>query len=114
MTVSHRLRRLIPVGHGALGLGLVVVGEGLILARARPLSDYYFPFVWLGFILLLDGAVHRQTGRSLLTRKRRVFLAMLPVSAVFWWLFELFNEAVHNWRYVGGEAYTGMSYVAMA
>jgi hypothetical protein len=87
--------------HGVAGAFLVAVGEALILARARPLSDFYFPFVWLGYILLLDAAVFRQTGRSLWMNARLHFLAMLPISAAFWWLFELFNETVHNWTYIG-------------
>ena len=97
-----------------MGLLLLVVGEGLILARVRPLSDFYFPFVWMGYILLMDAAVYRQTGRSLYLHARRIFVAMFPISAVFWWVFELFNAAVHNWIYIGAEAYTGLLYVAAA
>jgi len=96
------------------GIVLLLVGEALIIARLRPYSDFYFPFVWLGLILLLDGATQLQTGRSLLLHARASFLAMFPVSVAFWWLFELLNQAVHNWMYVGAERYSGIAYVAFA
>lgn len=99
--------------HGGVGLLLVVVGEGLILSHARPLSDFYFPFVWLGYTLLIDAAVFRQTGRSLFMNARMVWLALFPVSAVFWWFFELLNQFVHNWVYVGGN-YSGIGSVVIA
>jgi len=97
-----------------LGMALIAIGEMLLLIHARPYSDYYFPFVWFGFILLMDGAVRRQTGRSLLSAAPERFLALLPISVAFWWLFELFNLAVGNWIYIGGRQYTGIAYVAFA
>lgn len=100
--------------HGMLGAALVVVGEALIVVRLRPASDFYFPFVWLGYTLLLDGAVYRQTGHSLFSSARRYWLLLFPISSAFWWLFELFNGAVHSWYYVGGDAYTGAGYVLFA
>ncbi len=96
------------------GIILLLVGEVLIITRLRPYSDFYFPFVWLGLILLLDGATQLQTGRSLFIHRRAAFLVMFPVSIAFWWLFELLNQAVHNWIYVGAERYTGIGYVAFA
>ncbi len=93
---------------------LLLVGEALIIARLRPYSDFYFPFVWLGLILLLDGATHLQTGKSLVFHARTAFIAMFPISVAFWWLFELLNQAVHNWIYIGAERYTGVGYVAFA
>jgi hypothetical protein len=86
----------------------------MVAFRHRPWTDFYFPIVWLGYVLLMDGAIERVTGRSLLRHSRPLFLAMLPISAAFWWLFELFNVAVQNWRYVGASMYTGLSYVAFA
>lgn len=100
--------------HGSVGLLLVVVAEGLIVAHARPISDYYFPIAWMGYILLLDGALLRQTGRSLFINARHIWLALFPVSAAFWWFFELLNLFVHNWVYLGGGAYNGIWYVVIA
>jgi hypothetical protein len=95
-------------------LALLMAGEALILLRSRPVSDFYFPFVWLGVILFLDATAAAQSGRSLATTQRARFLLMFPLSIGFWWLFELFNVAVHNWTYVGTQPYQGLSYVAFA
>lgn len=100
--------------HGKVAAALIAAGEVLILAHHRPISDYYFPFVWIGFALLLDAAVEAQTGASLFANHRALWLVMLPMSAAFWWLFELFNTAVNNWVYIGGSMYTGLAFVALA
>jgi hypothetical protein len=105
-------RRL--AGHGYVGLLLVIAGEALILARHRPVSDYYFPVVWLGYILFLDAALFAHHGRSLLKHSRALAAAMIPMSIAFWWLFELFNVYVHNWTYLGAQLYSGLAYVAFA
>jgi hypothetical protein len=86
----------------------------MVAFRHRPWTDFYFPIVWLGYVLLLDGTIERVTGTSLARHRRALFLAMLPLSAVFWWLFELFNVVVRNWRYVGAGMYTGIAYVIFA
>src|SRR5947209_1031503 len=102
MVWGEAARCLLGEKQARLGLGLLVVGEVLIAIRLRPLSDFYFPFVWFGFILLLDSATECRNHRSLWHSARPIFWAMIPLSALFWWLFELFNLAVHNWSYVGG------------
>jgi hypothetical protein len=99
---------------GRIGLALIARGELLILIHHRPISDYDFPLVWYGFILLLDAAIQRQLGRSLIGTFPRAFWAMLALSAAIWWLFELFDLAVDNWIYIGAQAYSGISYVALA
>lgn len=97
-----------------VGAALVACGEALIIARHRPVSDFYFPFVWLGFILILDGAVEHQSGCSLYSGARRQFLVLFPISAAFWWLFELLNQFVHNWIYLYSGPWRGFSFVAFA
>ena len=103
-------RRWVQVGalsqrHGRLGFTLIALGEALILVRLRPISDFYFPIVWLGYVLFLDAATVAQIGYSLFTGRRRLWLALFPLSAAFWWVFEAFNLVVHNWIYVGGNSY---------
>lgn len=104
----------LPRGRALAGLALVVLGEFMVAFRHRPWTDFYFPIVWLGYVLLLDGAIERVCGRSLYRHSRPLFVAMLPISAAFWWLFEGFNLGVHNWRYAGADAYRGLAYVAFA
>jgi len=97
-----------------LGLTLVVLGEALIALAKPSVTNFYFPVVWSGYILTLDGFLERTGRPSLWGSHRRVLVLMIPVSAAFWWLFEAFNAAVGSWRYVGGGAFDGASYVALA
>lgn len=99
---------------GAAGFGLLLAAEFLILIRLRPLSDYYFPLAWIGYILFLDAATERQCGHSLFHNRRKLFYALFPISIAFWWLFEGFNLVVQNWYYVGGEHYAGLAFVVIA
>jgi hypothetical protein len=92
----------------------LVVGEAFIFLRWRPVTDYYFILVWGGYILLVDYLVFRRSGRSLLRDAPLTFLAMFPASAVFWWLFEGYNQFVQNWTYLGGQEYQGLKYVLVA
>ncbi len=113
MAWGEAARSLLAGRQARLGLVLLCLGEGLILIRARPVSDFYFAFVWFGFIFFLDAAIRIQSGKSMFSGARRVFLALIPMSALFWWLFEGFNLVVHNWIYVGSQ-YTGLGFVVFA
>ena len=62
---------------------------------------HVFTPLWLGYILVMSGLAFRLTGRSLLTHRSGWFLALFPVSAGFWWLFEHLNQFAGNWHYVG-------------
>lgn len=114
MTSDMRTLESRRYGLWAVPVLLIAVGELLIVLRHRPESDFYFPFAWVGYILLLDRGLLAHLGRTLWTSQRAVFLAMLPLSAAFWWIFELFNAVVHNWTYVGTEPYRGLRYVVYA
>ena len=89
--------------HGWFGLALV--SAAWICAWGRfPLPDFIarhtFFLLWLGFIFTVDGLVFRRQGHSLFATRRRVFLALFPVSALSWWYFELLNRIVQNWWYL--------------
>jgi hypothetical protein len=49
----------------------------------------------------MNALAARRSGRSPLTNRTGWFLALFPVSALFWWLFEYLNQFVHNWHYTG-------------
>jgi hypothetical protein len=114
MVWGEAARRLLREPQARVGLCLLVLGELLIVIRVRPLSDFYFPLAWFGLIFFLDAAVQAQYGRSFFGGTRTIFLAMIPLSALFWWLFEAFNLAVHSWSYIGGSRYTGIGFVVFA
>ena len=90
------------------------VGESLLAVGKRPAVDFYFPLVWFGYILALDGIQARVTGTSLYRRSHRLFWLMVPVSAGLWWVFELFDVGVQSWRYVNASSYQGLAFVVLA
>jgi len=48
----------------------------------------------VGYILVLDSLNYRLRGTSLLSDRRREFLLMLPISAIYWYVFESYNLAI--------------------
>ena len=92
---------------GWLGLGLIAVNwffasdEGFVPPEWRR---HVFTPLWFGYILVMNGLAFRRTGWALLTHRTKWFLALFPVSGVFWWLFEHLNQFVANWYYSGVEA----------
>lgn len=85
---------------GLLGLLLILLGEGLSFVHVLPWSRYVFPLFWYGYILLLDSLNFRLQGRSLVSHRLREFVLMLPVSAIYWYLFEWYNLVIENWFYI--------------
>jgi hypothetical protein len=85
-------------------LGLLVIGIGMfgIFAPVAVLSRWATPICWWGYILFADALLKRLAGWSMLCdRRREFFFAWLPLSIVFWVVFEVFNLHLVNWRYVG-------------
>jgi hypothetical protein len=105
-------RRPFPAwGWAALGW----TGLAWILAWTRwtwfaPAQAYTFFPLWLGFVVSVNAATWRRTGRCLMLRRPRTWLALFAVSAGFWWLFEWLNRFVDNWRYLGVERFGPAAY----
>lgn len=93
--------------------GLVLVGVFWILNWTLPGERTHLLFfpLWLGYVLAVDALVLARTGTSLLRRSRRDTSALFAASVPAWWLFELLNERLGNWLYLGGE---GLSYARYA
>jgi hypothetical protein len=95
---------------------------GLALVAASWFSAWHVVFVppewrrhlftplWLGYILAMNGLAFRNQGWALLTHRTGWFLALFPVSAAFWWLFEYLNQFVGNWYYSGVGASSDWDY----
>ena len=102
---------------GWLGLALIAAGwvlawtEGLVPPGWRRQT---FTPLWFGYVLAMNGLVFRRTGRSPLTHRTGWFLALFPVSAGLWWLFEHLNQFVNNWYYSGTYATSDWDYVMQA
>jgi hypothetical protein len=108
-TVAHAAARF--PWWGWLGLGLISAGWLLAWNTAQR---HTFTLLWLGYVLLMNALVYRRAGYSLLTHRRAWFLALFPVSAAFWWLFEHLNQFVRNWYYSGVHASGDWEYFVQA
>ncbi len=75
---------------------------------------YTFPFLWVGYIIIVNALCFKRTGKCLLSGKTPFFLALFPASAVFWWFFEYLNRFVLNWYYVNVDMFTPPQYIAYA
>ncbi len=100
-------------------LGLMLLAAGWVLAWNRfpwfaALQPHTFLPLWLGFILVVNGLTRMRTGTCLLTGRTAYFLALFPLSALFWWFFEYLNRFVQNWYYVGIEDFSPLAYVIHA
>lgn len=96
------------------GLCLTGVFWAVSWTQLRPISDYYFFPLWLGYILTVDGLVALRTGTSPIDRARWRVLWLFAISVPLWWLFEGFNQIVANWRYQAPVRYTTLEYVLLA
>jgi len=79
----------------------MITSEILMLLRVPPFPVFHTPIVWTGYILFVDALVFRLRGDSLLTRRFRDFVLMVPVSIFCWLIFELYNVRLENWEYRG-------------
>jgi len=78
--------------------GLTIDGHTYLDGHIHLWAYTFFP-IWLGFILTLDGVNVARTGSSPLMRDWRGFVLLFLLSIPFWWVFDIFNIPVQNWRY---------------
>lgn len=99
---------------GALWLGLSWGLAWSPLNQRWGLASYSFTAIWIGYIVVANGLAWKRSGRSLLTHRPGLLLALFPFSAVFWWYFEYLNRFVQNWHYLGIASGSVRSYVLHA
>jgi len=101
---------------------LWLVGGLLLVAVAWPLAWFgppllrehtFFP-LWLGYILVVDGLTFRRTGSSLLSQSPARFGLLFVFSIPLWWLFEVANRFLDNWRYVVSRPIPAIDYAVRA
>jgi hypothetical protein len=80
----------------------------------EPFQAYTFFPLWLGFIVAVNSLAYIRTGRCLLLDNTRFFLALFPLSSLFWWFFEYLNRFVQNWHYLGIENFSAGEYILHA
>ncbi len=85
------------------GVLLLVAGACATVGYAPPLADYTYAIFWWGLLLIVDAFNERRHGLSLWRGRSGAFLGItIPISTLFWLLFELLNLASPQWRYRGG------------
>jgi len=89
--------------YGVLGILLVIFVEANFFLKIQPFANWYFPIIWLGYILTIDAIVYKIKGNSLISNRFPQFLGMVIISMLFWWVFEFLNIAMGNWNYLGLE-----------
>lgn len=87
--------------YGVLGVLLIVFVEINFFLKIQPFADWYFPIVWLGYILTIDALVYKLRKKSLISNNFYQILGMFALSAIFWWTFEFFNRSIQDWSYTG-------------
>jgi len=80
----------------------------------EPLQAYTFLPLWLGYIVSVNSLTYSRTGHCLLINRLCFFLALFPLSSLFWWFFEYLNRFVQNWHYQGVEDFSTGVYILHA
>ena len=97
----RRPRRAAYPAYGYSGWGILLAGELLLFLRVEPVTTFFTPIAWSGYLLATDAAVFALRGRSLLRSTPRMFAAMAFWSVPLWLVFEAYNWHLQNWIYVG-------------
>ncbi len=84
-----------------LGLAIIISAEILLFSGNSFVAIYFTPLVWSGYIIFVDRIIYYQKGSSLLRHQPKELLFLLPLSILFWLIFEFYNLFIKNWHYVG-------------
>src|SRR5262245_37379199 len=89
------------IWYGWLGLGALVVSQGLLSLQLPLHSQWFTPAMWTAYVLLAAALVLRRRGRSLVHDRPREAVFLATVSIPLWLIFELYNWRLRNWDYFG-------------
>lgn len=104
--LKFRINRKIP-SWGKVGIismiffWIIAWGKFDIFAKFQV---YSFLFLWLSYIVTINGLQFSKTGKCMITGQTGRFLLLFPASAIFWWYFEYINEFIQNWYYIGTDS----------
>ena len=91
--------RRFPV-YGWWALATLAALEVLLALRTPGVTTFFTALIWSAYIPMVDAAVFRLRGDSMLHHPGR-FTAMALLSIPGWLLFEAYNLRLRNWAYVG-------------
>src|SRR4030067_3249549 len=86
--------------YGIIGILLVVLVKVTFFFKIEPFASFYFPIIWLGYILIVDALIYKIRHNSLISNRFSQFLGMVLISMLFWWIFEFVNLGIRNWGYI--------------
>lgn len=87
--------------HGPVGAFLLIVATLLAWRGVEPVATYFYVAAWYPAILVVDAAVARKRGWSLLSDRPLAFACLWAWSVPFWLFFEVINLRLENWYYAG-------------
>jgi len=99
---NSKMKKTIVSGEGQFILSLLGM---LWLLSSMNIPEYFFPFIWVGFILLLDPINYRFGGRSLLKdleegNPRKIYLLLIAglICGLLWefWNFWAFSRWIYT------------------
>ena len=83
-----------------IGLLIMAVSEGFMLAHIEPFWSWHTPIAWTGYVLFVDGLVRARRGSSWITHAPNEFVFLAVMSVPLWLVFEAYNLLIRNWHYV--------------
>lgn len=87
--------------YGLVGLAVMIVFEiVLFVTDSIFVGRFFTPIQWTGLILFLDGLHRWRTGRSWILDAPLEFAFLCVISVGSWLVFEWYNLALQNWRYL--------------
>lgn len=78
-------------------------------SQLKPFSYYSFFFLWVGYILIVDGLNFRIKKISMLSQSSWSFLFIFILGGIFWWYFEFVVEITKNWYYISTKEWGSIS-----
>jgi len=78
--------------YGWVGLAVMVLSEGGMLARIEPFWSWHTPIAWTGYILLVDAIVWKRRRSSWIRSSPAEFTFLAIASIPLWLLFEGYND----------------------
>lgn len=101
VTESLRKKQRKLPAYGWVGLVVLLVAEGLLYRRVWPVTVYFTPIAWTGYLLIADAAVFAIKGRSRFRDEPLRFFLTALLSIPLWLIFEAYNLRLANWTYAG-------------
>lgn len=101
-------------GYGILGFLLIIIAYFFLVLDFRKSGVYYFPLVWIGYVLFVDGLVYRFKGNSLAKNNTSNFFGMFVASAIIWWFFELIRGPLIGFPYTALHKFNDVEYYLLS